>query len=473
MKSPEQEPLEENNLEAKAPHNESESKEEPKDVSIDNGWLDDISKQSWEPELLISGVAIYLSISLPELFRSWYAYYQYNYSVDVFLTEVLGLVLYALLDGGAYILIITFIVHFASRAFWVGLIGLRSVYPQGIIYENLPKTSDYYRTRIKEKLRGMDEYIIRLDRFCSILFSVCFSMIIIFMGVFAVYLVFLGLVTIIQSLMSDEAFEANNYWIFIGFMVIVFSLSGIAAILNLKRYRNHPKYMRWQFQLSWFMAGLFMPFVRRPYLFLTLLFRTNTSKKQMQLVGFTALGIFYVWSFIMPLRPALPRILDARSLYTTGSDLHQLKSAYYDNLRGEQEAIPGMAIQADIISEPYLKLFISYPHHLDADFAGICDEPVLPDSLTKFEKRNLRDAHRLACIKAYYQVYINDSLCQNLDYMYFDPPDVKEKGMSTYISIKHLKPGKYTLKLTQANSDTTDKRDYLYQIPFWYNPDTD
>lgn len=468
MKSLEQESQNEIKEDISSPQPSTEEEHKPQS---DKNWLSDIAKQSWEPELLISGVAIYLTSSLPSFVQGWYTYYVYNHSFDIFALEVLSALLYALADGASYILIATFIIHFAARAFWVGMIGLRSVYPHGINYDNLSTSSEYFKQRVKEKLKSIDQFIEDLDRFCSLLFSSSFTLIMAFMGIFVVYLVFFGFLFLLKALIPKDIFEAYNEYFYYAILIFFLILGGVSAILNSKKYREHPKYGRWQFIVAWNLTSAFIPFLRRPYLFLMLISKSNRSKKQERARGIIFMCIFFVWAFFTPLRPVLHKIFETRTIYTTGSTEHQLKAAYYDNLRDEKQEIIGATIQADIIQEPYIKLFISYPHSLDEKYAAICPDIEVPDSLEKFQKRNLQDAHRLGCIASYYHITINDSLYKDLEFMFYNPPEVKEKGVSTYIPIQNLSPGKHLITLKKAEPDSTDKQDYLYKIPFWYAPD--
>ena len=141
----------------------------------DQQWVKEVARQSWEPELLISGAAAYASLSLPGLFKSAFVAYRMDFMVGSSKIDLLfPTLIYAVFASIGQILILTFFLHFAMRAFWVGMVGLLSVYPQGIRFSEIKYVSDYGKTFLKKKLTTVDEFVIRLDKWCSILFSVAF-----------------------------------------------------------------------------------------------------------------------------------------------------------------------------------------------------------------------------------------------------------------------------------------------------------
>lgn len=96
-------------------------------------WLRRLEKESWQAELLVSGLALFGSFQLPEitywlidLFIKRLPHEQYIWGAFIAQMSLLGL----------SILSTFFIIHLILRAYWIGLIGLNSVYPQGYKIEN-------------------------------------------------------------------------------------------------------------------------------------------------------------------------------------------------------------------------------------------------------------------------------------------------------------------------------------------------
>ena len=142
---------------------EQEKKSTPK-------WLRRLEKESWQAELLISGLALYGTLHLPK-FVYWVADTLINFlPVDYYLAGYAIAFLYLF---GISILTTFFIIHFILRAYWVGLIGLNSIYPEGYKVEE-GFYSELFSKRMVEKLPTVRESIKEIDKACSGMFSGAF-----------------------------------------------------------------------------------------------------------------------------------------------------------------------------------------------------------------------------------------------------------------------------------------------------------
>ena len=78
-------------------------------------WLQRVAEQSWEPELLISGVAIYATIQLPAFVREFYQYYRYNLQLDTgFIDELMPIIVVGVALTALKVLSFAFIFHLGS-----------------------------------------------------------------------------------------------------------------------------------------------------------------------------------------------------------------------------------------------------------------------------------------------------------------------------------------------------------------------
>ncbi len=445
---------------------------EPEEGKKAENWIQEVASQSWEPELLISGVAIYLTLGLPDFLSYAFDYYVYH-----IVSEADGIeysfvnLIYGVLYAVSYGLILTFVVHFALRAFWVGLVGLFSVFPQDIQYDQLKKFSNYYRQEAKQRLGSLEGFITRLDKTCSILFSLCSLFVVMLLGITFIYLLFYILTALSKLVFSPEVFAENEAWFFFTFG-LVFILFGLAVtILGNKRFHQHERLARLHFRLSWGFSNFVFPFTFRPLMYIMFTFYSHISRRKINVVG-AIIGIsFYIFLFYGMLRKRAPqRVFDTRSYYTAGSPYHIIEPAHYDNLRETAQSRSGVSIQSDVIKDSYLRLFISYPKRLDQNFKDFCKEAEIPDSLSKYRKRELTDQQRLACVQDYYQILINDSLYQGQEFIFHRDAHGFEEGFLSYIPAERFKSGKNVLTIKSAQPDPDDQRGYLYVIPFWYLP---
>ncbi|HWT17081.1 MAG TPA: hypothetical protein VN581_14990, partial [Patescibacteria group bacterium] len=121
---------------------------------------------TWEMEMLLSGATVFGLLQLPAAL---------NAMIEPVLARLgggVGLVasiLTVYVGAAVYLLLATFIGHLVIRGFWIALLGLRSVFPEGPDFERLrggPIARDVAR---RHAVRTEDE-IERLDNLATIVF---------------------------------------------------------------------------------------------------------------------------------------------------------------------------------------------------------------------------------------------------------------------------------------------------------------
>jgi hypothetical protein len=109
---------------------------------MDNGehGVDDGSRLSkhttptWEVELLISGVAVFAMLQLPGRLDDAIFALRPRFTAD---WSTMLAVIYLYAKSAAVLLAATFVVHLVLRARWIALVGMHSIYPQGIAWDRL------------------------------------------------------------------------------------------------------------------------------------------------------------------------------------------------------------------------------------------------------------------------------------------------------------------------------------------------
>jgi len=148
---------------------------EPKDAKHTENiklksWLDSLQQESWQLELLISGFSIFLLIGgwgkIVELQTDLILLQQasQNFSALDAFYDISRIALACLLG--------TLIFHVLLRGMWIAAIGLRSV-SGDIEYEELNLLPRFHNF-LKRRIGSFDGYVERLERYCSVLFSVAF-----------------------------------------------------------------------------------------------------------------------------------------------------------------------------------------------------------------------------------------------------------------------------------------------------------
>src|SRR5690348_14132693 len=147
----------------------------PSDPELAAAGIPDTSP-TWELELLISGAVLFALFQIPGVLTSFFARIEPQ-TTSAMMTVVFFVQMYV--KAIVYALIASFVVHLIARAYWVGLVGLHSVFPRGARWENFksgPVTLELYRAR----LVSLPEIISRTDNFCSVIFSFAFLLVLLF-----------------------------------------------------------------------------------------------------------------------------------------------------------------------------------------------------------------------------------------------------------------------------------------------------
>ncbi|GAB4021391.1 hypothetical protein GCM10028808_66070 [Spirosoma migulaei] len=440
----------------------------PTETANEPHQLSDLTSQSWNLELLISGAALFATLSLPDFLDSLLAYYRYNLMTDTdFIHEALPTQTMALIKGGSYFLFGAFLAHFIMRAFWAGLVGLLAVYPDGIRYDQIYNLSQYARKRFAQEMGSLQDYIIRLDRRCNIIFALAFSLVLFLLVIATSYILFILLETILQVLLPPSLYNTVRELVAWILGIVLTGISLTATILNLPKFRDNPRFAPITFQYT-------KAFSLKPIQYIAYTFFSQIPKQviKRRLIGILTIFFLAEFSFmVIDLVQGLGAsdVLDSRSFMILRAPTKTANANSFDNLRNPGELVDKASIQADVIREPYLRLFVSYPKLLDAELSKRFQEPNWPVSLSRQERREKRASWYLSVFETYFGVYLNDSLYKAPGFLFTQHVDTGQRGLTTVLITANLKTGRNMLKLTVP--DSTNKPTPYCQIPFWYVPE--
>lgn len=134
-------------------------------------WLEKLQQESWQLELIISGFV------LSWIYNSKGLIYQLQFfNVDHFVGPLP--LLETILQVGWKIFFINLLIHVILRSLWIGAIGLRYVSGE-INYEQLNYSSTFSKY-LERKVGDYDDFIGKLEKICSVLFSYTFLLFLLF-----------------------------------------------------------------------------------------------------------------------------------------------------------------------------------------------------------------------------------------------------------------------------------------------------
>jgi hypothetical protein len=424
---------------------------------------------TWEVELLLSGALVFSMLQVPGLLDDL------NYALRPRLKGDLSggvLMLYFYLKVSSYALIATFVLHLAVRAIWVAALGLRSVYPEGVLWENLrrgPVFIDYS----KRNTLTLDQMIDRTDNRASLVFA--FGMLLVLMSL-AITL-FTTALACLGGLISHFLLGGSrNPWITTVLVMVIAAPLLLAYWLDRRLGARIPQHhwlagcMRFMFRVGSLMIwGRFT----HPIL-LTVSSRIGVGRGNLLMAGalYTLMAVVALQIVVqtgaisLPGEQYLPQERSAR----------ELDAVNYADVRDLREAQQGQAfIQSEIIRGPYLRLFIPYvPKRLDAALELACPDAIPTQGVAaatddeRLAAEQVRTEALLDCAAdTLYPLRLDGKPQKDLRYDIARDPLTSMRGFVAMIDVRDLAPGRHELELTRPQQPDSDDPVRPARIPFW------
>ncbi|KAB7730525.1 hypothetical protein F5984_14750 [Rudanella paleaurantiibacter] len=433
--------------------------------------LRDLTSQSWNMELAISGVAMFAILQLPELLDVLFDSFQYNFKTQTEgMQGLLPSLAYSMIRATGNVLFLAFLINFVMRAYWVGLVGLLAVYPSGIQYDRLPFMSQFAKAKLADDFGSLDGYILRLDRRCNIVFALAFQFVFLFIFLGLMYLMTLLVYSVLRPLLPPPAWEVVK----IGGAVLLVVYVGMSLVLSNKKVMEHPTGTKFHYRYMKFNQYLMMG-LHKPSSYISNTFYSNLPQKSVIRTMVVAMSLFmvaFIVEYLNDISRTNPRVsfFNRRHLYSARVDSLFVNTSVYDNLRDVSGYVDVAAIQADVIREPYIRLFIAYPKALDTLFTRVAKEPVLSDILSRQEIRERLAVWRNREVNRLLQITVNDSLYAQPDLLFSQPGELQQRGFQTVLVPSNLRTGKNMLRV-RVVSGSPEKTREMIAIPFWYVPE--
>ena len=442
-------------------------------------WLKKLERESWQLELLVSAFTIFLLIMGDQAFQEFLVdlRYQYNLSDGVL---TFGFIFLGLLKVSLQALTYCLITHLMLRGFWIGAIGLRSV--QSSIDFNVLKYNDFFTEKLKKKVISLDQLVFKLDEICSVIFAFAFLVISMLLS-FGMFFLTFGIVAITLTTISEITPESVDNLI-----------GTVAAIIFLSMLITGLMYMIDYFTLGFFkkikwLRKIYYPFYRF-YSMITLAVLSRSiyyymiskfTKKRIRLLYGFAAGLFVVTLLFR---------FDQHQYFPEEDNEYLMSANLYDDTRPEDDYIEVASINSQFVSEPFFQLFIRYDPSDNSIVSQHCPDfnPMKDDGLNwrmevKMDDENFTITDKdysgedflqaIGCLGSIYEITINDSLYQDLNYYFFQHPAKDQRGLLTTISTEGFLEGENVLRLRKIRiisegDSTRNGFQKMARIPFWY-----
>jgi hypothetical protein len=419
--------------------------------------LDKLQEESWQLELIVSGIVIFLLIGL---YPHMDEFGKYISSASMGSSKVAGLTttLWSFV-GVAYIALIgMFLLHLAVRGMWIGAIGLRSV-SGDFDHDHLNYPARYGKF-LRRRLGSFDDYIDRLERNASVTFSLAFLL---FFAIFSLGLFFVVIVagvlllTLGDGKMGPEEREyLGGFW----FNVFTFTTFAWVLLMVLTGLTYFVDFITfgWVKRRKWF-GRVYYPFYRfLGWVTLARLYRPfyyniidNPFGKKLVRVysAITFVGIILTTLQVTPFEH-----------FTYSRNVHGVINAdqYLENNgRDVQNSLSqqNLSLASRYASEDYLELFLPLFESKieDALKQGFPELRPLSESSIGFMNRMMSNQDSaqvdstLSALSAIHQVFLNDSLITDVPWRFYEHPIRKQPGLRYDIPVYDLARGEYWIRV--------------------------
>ena len=433
-----------------------------KEIGLDNSssklaksWLQRLKDESWEAELLVSAIAIFGTVQLFSAIE-WGT----NMFIDI-LNPSQYLVGYGIIFIGLFaisILVSMFVIHFCLRAYWIGLVGLNSVFPDYSIEDSA--YSKIYTEKMLSILPKLEDSIKKVDELCSVIFSAAFTFLLLYM-----YMAFFTSVYLLIFNLLSSYVPGYILLIPLAFMAIVFIVQTVITVVaNLKGNKEKENLQIWYFKIVKFASFLLLGPLYKSIMQVTMVFGSNFKKKK----SLAYLMFLFLFSGVL-LAGFQLKNTNIPYLIVNGlsieADVSSVNPNYYESENENNTFLLTPEITSDLVKSDVMKIFIPIFDNEKKMREAICETYVEDTNKSKEEQRRERRLNSLKCYHKYNIIYLNDKKIA-VDYLKYTHPRTKQFGVIGYVSLTNPKFG---MNIITIKKEFNVNNIQSWSIPFYYS----
>jgi len=391
-------------------------------------WLRKFQRISWEPEILISGGILFT------LFQAQSALIQVkNYLYPLGgpqLNPTLGFFAF-----GISALTVGFSLYLILKAFWIALLALKSVFPEGINVKKLNYSESFLRKVSIDS--SLDSNISKIGNTSSLMFVVSFLFLLMFFGLGAY-------VVLITALLFLFPLKLLPFYIPIAavvFIPLIIPFIDFVTFGGLKKGKISTKiYYPYYKLISWMTLS---------FLYRDILYTLISNIPKIRLVIFTLLfiipttilGYYNIAGFTHR-----STTINSWSFWDDSTFNRSMVNRKYENLRNPDDPIVKGTIHSDVISEKHIKLYLRYQNWMDWQLKDLADSnPTFSDN---------------QIMNMYFDIEIDNISIDSVSWNFTRKRNINQFGIVGFIPIPDLK---YGLHVVEVNTN----EGFLFTAPFW------
>ncbi|MFT5277015.1 MAG: hypothetical protein ACI97K_003399 [Glaciecola sp.] len=375
----------------------------------------------------------------------------------------------ALTSGVSYVLATCFIVHLVARAYWVGLIGLRAAFPDGINWGKTPGLGPLSRKHYRETLPDIDTVIQKTDKLASSLFAV--------ISLLTLSALWFGIILVTILVVAGTVgakLGGTNAGLSVGvILLLVLGVLGpvMVYLLDAQLAARFPKLCENRFYVGLvnFLRRIAeFTYPKRFVLPVQLTLQSNTRP-------------FLVFGGLLLVAVAIVLIGNVRANawnnFTLSEEFTYLdntqviggfRSTYYEDMPSELDQLRAWPrVSSFTQSGAYVRLFLPYqPLRDNLLLDDFCSDVESPESRTE-------------CLRMFWRVTIDGREVPMSGFIAAERADIKMRGLVGLVPFTGLKPGLHEIEVelnapAEEGAALVDDRysevSYIYVIPIAFTP---
>ncbi len=382
-------------------------------------WLKVIQLNSWEAELLISALLLYMLFQVPEFIDN----YRNQHYDDGYISVIFKVFITAL-----KVLRIGYSIHIIARGIWVASVGLSYIFPKSLNIDRLK-----FKGKFKKELENdvaLDKTIKNLEKVASLSYAISFM---ISGMVISAGLVFIYLMIISQGLLTPAIRSGISAYMVLSMIAMLFFV--IIILIVFVDFITNGFFRRDQS-------------ISKPYYYIAMIFRYMTLSFIYNRINLTIISNLKRWQ--AHLVPVLAVSLIGGYMYLESkvddwdeenyleTSFNSISRMNYENLRKKDDPLFA-TIQNDVIDNNVIRLFVRTHGTLSRFYSK--------DSTSKKGERwsELSNEKQSVYADRFVNVSIDGVRYKNLDWNDYKHPVSYEIGFLNYIDISKMSNGSHNL----------------------------
>lgn len=414
---------------------------------------------TWEMELLISGVTVFALLQLPGVMDQ--AYLAFRPRLDTIWDEVLRF-LFIYSKMGVLLLAIAFVLHLTLRGYWIALVGMHSIYPDGVRWDRL-RIGPIQRRLIERHGIRMADRIEAADNRSSIVFALGVTLALVMAGIVLIVTLSFALASLLAWLFGWHWLIPNGAFILLGLLVLPYALTHQFDRHFGARLPADGSIAQTISRIYGFYARFGYGSDRNPTM---KLLQSHVGERKVLIATFTSIFLVGV---ILTFQLFLQRENISVGDYARWPDAEagladSLIEQHYRDQSGQTDTLLP-TIDSMFPRGNYLSLLVPFnPKRHPALLANQCRTTW--QAATDPAQR----APLLECMARLQQFELDGQPLVAPSLRYFSDPRTEQQGVILVVPIAGLTPGEHVLSLNRApriDAEARDEGPSRYQIAFW------